>query len=279
MSGAEAERAQRAASGSSFYWGMRVLPQDKREAMYAIYRFCRAVDDIADDTMVLDAAARATELGSWGDGIVALFAGMPSGKAAFLESPVKSFELRESDFLSVIEGMQMDASGTMVAPDLATLDHYCDCVASAVGRLSIKVFGMDETPGFALAHHLGRALQLTNILRDLDEDAELGRLYLPRELLEAASILIASPSEVIAHPAIDSVCRGVAELATRHYAETDKVLRSQPRGDLRPPRLMQAVYAATLERMQKHGWAPPRQRVRVSKVMSIALVLRYMFAT
>jgi squalene synthase HpnD len=279
MTGAEAEHAQRAASGSSFYWGMRVLPRDKREGMYAIYRFCRAVDDIADDTTALDAGARAAELRLWGDAIAALFAGVPSDKAAFLESPVKSFGLRERDFLSVIEGMQMDASGTMVAPDLAMLDHYCDCVASAVGRLSIKVFGMDETPGFALAHHLGRALQLTNILRDLDEDAELGRLYLPLEFLEAASIRIASPSEMIADPAIDPVCCGVAHLAGRHYAEADKVIRSQPRGDLRPPRLMQAVYAATLVRMQKRGWAPPRERVRVSKGILIALVLRYVFAT
>ena len=91
---------------------------------------------------------------------------------------------RLEDFLTVLDGMDMDVAEDIVAPDLATLDLYCDRVASAVGRLSIKVFGMEEGPGFELAHHLGRALQLTNILRDIDEDAAIGRLYLPREYLE-----------------------------------------------------------------------------------------------
>jgi phytoene synthase len=178
MSKADTETARRTASGSSFYWAMRLLPPEKREAMYAIYRFCRAVDDIADEATAPD-SSRTTELQAWRDAIAALYRGESSGNVGFLQPPVQHFALRERDFLSVIDGMEMDASGTMIAPDVATLGRYCDCVASAVGRLSIKVFGMEEEPGFALAHHLGRALQLTNILRDLDEDAELGRLYLP----------------------------------------------------------------------------------------------------
>ena len=96
--------------------------------------------------------------------------------------------MRREDFHAVIDGMAMDVAADIRAPDLATLDLYCDRVASAVGRLSIKVFGMTETEGFLLAHHLGRALQLTNILRDIDEDAGIGRLYLPRENLEAAGV-------------------------------------------------------------------------------------------
>ena len=255
---------------------MRLLPQDKREAMYAIYAFCRVVDDIADDTTSLR-VDRAAELQSWLDAIAALFRGEPSGKAAFLESPVNRFGLREADFAAVIEGMQMDASGAMVAPNLATLDHYCDCVASAVGRLSIKVFGMDETPGFTLAHHLGRALQLTNILRDIDEDAQMGRLYLPREFLDSA-LIPHRPEQAIVHPAIDPVCRGLAELADRHFGESDKIFSSRPRGDLRPPHLMGAVYSAMLARMQKRGWSAPRQRARVPKTTLVPLVLRHAFA-
>jgi phytoene synthase len=277
MTNTGSESAHRAASGSSFYWGMRLLPQDRREAMYAIYRFCRAVDDVADDVTAAD-SGRSNELQSWRDSIASLFRGVPSERADFLKEAVRRFDLREADFLSVIEGMEMDASGAMIAPDLAKLDRYCDCVASAVGRLSIKVFGMDEAPGFALAHHLGRALQLTNILRDIDEDAELGRLYLPREFLDSASIAPREPSLIIMHPAIDPVCRGLAELAERHYGEADKNFRSRPRGDLRSPRLMGAVYSAMLERMQKRGWSTPRQRVRIPKVILITLVLRYAFA-
>ena len=276
MSQTESGGARRAVSGSSFYWGMRLLPQEKREAMYAIYAFCRAVDDVADDATSLR-VDRSAVLQSWLDAIAALFRGEPSGNAAFLESPVNLFGLREADFVSVIEGMQMDASGAMVAPDLATLNLYCDRVASAVGRLSIKVFGMDETPGFALAHHLGRALQLTNILRDIDEDAQMGRLYLPREFLDRA-LIPHRPEQAIVHPAIDPVCRGLAELAERHFRESDKIFRSRPRGDLRPPRLMGAVYSAMLARMQKRGWSAPRHRARVPRTVLVALVLRHAFA-
>jgi phytoene synthase len=242
--------------------------------MYAIYRFCRAVDDIADNVTTSD-VNRTAELQTWREAIAALYGGGPSGQAAFLREPVKHFALREQDFLSVIEGMEMDAGGRTIAPDLATLDRYCDCVASAVGRLSIKVFGMDEEPGFALAHHLGRALQLTNILRDLDEDAQMNRFYLPREFLHTASIAIDVPTRMIAHPTIDPVCRGVAELAEWHFREAGKIFGSYPRGDLRPPRLMGAVYSAMLLRMRERGWWPQRQRVRIPKVVLIWLILRY----
>jgi phytoene synthase len=220
-------------------------------------------------------ASRTTQLQEWRKAIGALYGGGGAGSVEFLQGPVQRFGLREQGFLSVIEGMEMDARGAMIAPDLATLDHYCDCVASAVGRLSVKVFGMDEEPGFALAHHLGRALQLTNILRDLDEDAELNRLYLPREFLQRAAIPIETPSQMICHPAIDPVCRGLAELAERHYREADKILRSHPQGDLRPPRLMGAVYSAMLSRMLERGWLPPRERVRIPKVVLIWLILRH----
>src|SRR5471032_3196392 len=113
--------------------------------------------------------------------------------------------------------MDMDVAEDIVAPDGKTLDLYCERVASAVGRLSIKVFGMEEGPGFELAHHLGRALQLTNILRDIDEDAGIGRLYLPREYLAEAGIVSLDPKTIISDPAIDGVCRRVAALAHTHY--------------------------------------------------------------
>ena len=105
-----------------------------------------------------------------------------------LAGHLSQFAMEKEDFLAVIDGMEMDLHGPIVAPDLATLDLYCDRVASAVGRLSTPIFGMAREPGRRLAHHLGRALQLTNILRDLDDDAAIGRLYLPRENLEKAGI-------------------------------------------------------------------------------------------
>ena len=191
------------AAGSSFYLAMRILPRARREAMYAIYAFCRAVDDVADGDAARD--ERLAALQRWRDDIDRLYGSAPTG-AAPLRTAVRQFALRREDFHAVIDGMAMDAAADIRAPDWATLDLYCDRVASAVGRLSTRIFGLDDEPGLALAHHLGRALQLTNILRDLDEDAALGRLYLPREALAAAGIGEARPDAVLADPRLGAAC-------------------------------------------------------------------------
>ena len=179
---------------------------------------------------------------------------------------MNAYGLRKADFLALIDGMEMDAEHDIRAPALSELDLYCDRVASAVGRLSIKVFGMDETPGFELSHHLGRALQLTNILRDLDEDAADGRLYLPRDYLAAAGISASEPSAVIADPAIDEACRQVARLAHRTLPRRGCPIDMRARrAHCARPRLMGAVYSRILAKMEEAGWAPPRRRVRLGR--------------
>jgi len=183
----EIQAVERKAKGSSFYSAMRLMPKAEREAMFAIYAFCRMVDDIADDG-VGTREERFAALTAWRRDLGVLYAGGTPVQSTFLKDAVARYRLRQEDFLAIVDGMEMDVHADIVAPELVILDLYCDRVASAVGRLSIKVFGMDEGPGFDLAHHLGRALQLTNILRDLDEDAAIGRLYLAREHLEAAGI-------------------------------------------------------------------------------------------
>jgi phytoene synthase len=270
----ESEIAARAASGSSFYLAMKLLPKEPREAMYAVYRFCRAVDDIADDT-TRPRSERLTALDVWRHNIHALYAGTPNSSAFFLENALRRYRFRREDFLAVIDGMQMDVEEDICAPEFATLDLYCDRVASAVGRLSIKAFGMDEEPGFRLAHHLGRALQLTNILRDLDEDAALDRLYLPRELLEGACVAIEHPLRTLAVPQISSVCRALCGVARQHYREADSIFLMRPRGDLRPPKLMSAVYSSLLSDMEKQGWVAPRRRVRPPKRRLVWMLLRH----
>jgi presqualene diphosphate synthase len=266
--------AESAASGSSFYLAMRLLPKERREAMYAIYRFCRAVDDIADDA-ARPRTDRMEQLDEWRRGVESLYGDAPAPVVMFLRDAVLRYGHRKQDFLAVIDGMTMDVAEDICAPELAKLDLYCDRVASAVGRLSIKAFGMDEYVGFRLAHSLGRALQLTNILRDLDEDAGLGRLYLPRELLEGALVPTASPSHALAAPNVEAVCRAVAGIARQHYRDADAILHSRPRGDVRPPRLMSAVYSAILREMEYQGWSPPRRRVRLTKHHLMWLFLRY----
>jgi len=268
------EAAQQKASSSSFYSAMRLMPKAEREAMFAIYGFCRLVDDIADDGIGTRAERNALLL-KWRVDLDDLYAGHPAERAKFLVGPVKRYGLRKEDFLTVIDGMDMDVTEDIVAPDLKTLDLYCERVASAVGRLSIKVFGMEEGPGFELAHHLGRALQLTNILRDIDEDAAIGRLYLPREYLRDAAIVSLDPKSVIADPHIDKVCRAVAHDAHAQYEKAAAVLARRPKGRIGTPRLMGAVYGEILRQTEAVGWRPPRVRVSLSKPKLLAIVLRH----
>jgi phytoene synthase len=261
------------AKRSSFYAAMRLMPRAEREAMFAIYAFCRMVDDIADDG-VGTREERFAALTKWRRDLEALYAGGPAVESAFLKGAVTRYRLRKEDFLAVIDGMEMDVAQDIVAPDLVILDLYCDRVASAVGRLSVRVFGMEDGPGFDLARHLGRALQLTNILRDLDEDAEIGRLYLARDHLESAGITARDPKTVLASPRIDAACRACARLAHYHYEKADAILRARPKGRIRTPRLMGAVYAAILSAMEQEGWAPPRRRVRLPRAQLAMIVLR-----
>ncbi|HET7086667.1 MAG TPA: presqualene diphosphate synthase HpnD [Rhizomicrobium sp.] len=277
IGGPAAKAVKKKASGSSFYIAMRLMPAEERDAMFAIYAFCRKVDDIADDG-VGTRAERHERLEQWRTDLRALYAGpasSPPQHVRFLAPAVAHYGLRLEDFLSVLDGMDMDVAEDVVAPDLATLDLYCDRVASAVGRLSIKVFGMEEGPGFDLAHHLGRALQLTNILRDIDEDAAAGRLYLPREYLEEMDCCRQmDPQAIVAQPKIDAVCRRLANLAHRHYDEAQRILAARPKGRIRTPRLMGAVYSEILRLSEVRGFAPPRQRVSLPKSKLLSLVLR-----
>ena len=178
---------------------------------------------------------------------------------------MRRFALAKADFLAVIDGMEMDVGEAIRAPSFDTFDLYCDRVASAVGRLSVRVFGMEAGPGRALAHHLGRALQLTNILRDLDEDAAMGRLYLPAEALAKGGVDTTDPVAALDHPGIDQACRWLAGRAREHYREADRILNARPAGRLRAPRLMSAVYGQILARMEVAGWNPPRSRARIGK--------------
>jgi presqualene diphosphate synthase len=266
--------AQRA-SGSSFYTAMRIMPRAQREAMFEIYSFCRKVDDIADDGGPRD--ERLDQLRLWRSDIDALYKGSAVSRAKSLAAPVKTFKLRREDFQAVIDGMEMDVVADIRAPDWAKLDAYCDRVASAVGRLCVRVFGMEEKAGIALAYHLGRALQLTNILRDIDEDAAIGRLYLPREALQAANILTNDPAAVLAHPRLGEARAEVVARAQGHFAEADRIMKKCTRKSVRAPRIMSAAYQAILRKLVKRGWAAPRAPVKVSKPLLLLTILRYAF--
>jgi presqualene diphosphate synthase len=258
------------ASGSSFYRGMRILPRAEREAMFEIYSFCRAVDDIADDPGPRD--PRREQLQAWRANIDALYAGSPPQHLTGLAQAVRQFNLKREDFMAVIDGMAMDVDADIRAPDQATLDLYCDRVACAVGRLSVRVFGMAPDAGLALAHHLGCALQLTNILRDLDEDAAMGRLYLPREALREAGIISTDPATVLSNPMLGAASDRVVELARKNFQEARAIMARSPRRVVRAPRIMGDAYRAILDKLVARGFSPPRKPVRHSKLRLLIIV-------
>ena len=250
-------------SGTSFARGMRVLPPDRRYAMFAIYAFCRLVDDVADEESPF--ADKLPRLREWRGRIAGLYEGCADDALdRVLLAAIGRYRLREADFEAIIDGMQMDAEQVILAPAEAELDLYVDRVASAVGRLSVRAFGDSSPAADQVAHHLGRALQITNILRDLDEDAERGRLYLPSERLRAAGVPEMLPA-ALAAPGLETVCRGMAALAHYHFSQARAAMRRCNRRAMRPARLMAASYAAVLATQERAGWQPPRQRVKVAR--------------
>jgi len=187
---------------------------------------------------------------------------------------VQKFDLREQDFLHVIDGMQMDAGDPIVAPDLVTLDLYCDRVAAAVGRLSVRAFGDASEAADRVAFSLGRALQLTNILRDVAEDAERGRLYLPREWLVEEGVPL-DAGQVLADAGLPYVCARVAALAHEHFRAARQAMAACDRRAMKPARLMAATYAAILARLERRGWERVDERVALPKWQKIWLALRH----
>jgi len=262
------------AKHSSFYLAMRILPSEQRQAMHAVYAFCRAVDDIADDGS--PSAPRLAMLDQWRADIARLYdGGGPTALTQELARPLARFDLRQQDFLDVIDGMEMDVRREMRAPSWETFELYCDRVASAVGRLSVKIFGVEDDKGILLSHHLGRALQMTNVLRDFDEDAVLGRLYLPAEALAGAGVEEKDIGKVLAHPRLGDACMVVANRAARHFTEADAVMVGCSKESVRSPRIMASVYRALLDKLVARGWKPPREKVRPSKLQFLSAVARY----
>jgi presqualene diphosphate synthase len=259
---------------TSFYWAMRVLPRRRRDAMFAVYAYCREVDDIADGDQPVEAKLAA--LHEWRAEIDHLYKGRPHHPIAVaLRGPVHEFKLRRADFEAVLAGVTMDAEGPIVAPRLAVLELYCARVAGAVGRLSLRIFGAPEDCQVALAQSLGEAVQLTNVLRDLAEDADVGRLYLPRELLDKHGVPGDSPAAALRHPNLPKVCDEVAAVAVKRFGEAAKLMADNNCRELRAARVIMMIYRRLLERLMARGFARYAEPVRLGKPQKIWIALRY----
>ncbi|MEO1135143.1 MAG: presqualene diphosphate synthase HpnD [Pseudomonadota bacterium] len=264
-------------SRTSFGPGMRILSKARREGMYAVYAFCREVDDIADEGGTL--AQKRDGLAAWRAEIDRLYDGAPQTPTgvALLE-PVKTFSLPKEEFLLVIEGMEMDAEGPIVAPPLQRLLAYTRRAAGAVGQLSMPIFGAPRNKTadkFSIS--LGDALQLTNILRDIEQDADEGRLYLPCELLHKHGCPM-TPEAIATAPGLPAVRAEIAAMARKKFADAREALNSLDWRVLRPALLMMGVYERYLDKMTARGWANGQPRVTLSKREKALIALRWLLA-
>jgi phytoene synthase len=253
---------------------MRVLPKARREAMFAIYALCREVDDVADGPG--DPETKLARLEEWRAELARLYEGRPTRPTTrALAGPVAAFGLPREEFLAVIDGMEMDAREAMVAPSLEDFALYCRRVAGAVGMLSIHAFGAKEPHAREIAVALGEARQITNILRDLAEDAARGRLYLPREMLDAHGVATREPEAVLDHPGLALASAELAARARARFQRTRELIACCDPRPLKPCLLMMQVYERILARLEARGWQRPRVPVRLSKAEKLWIALRY----
>ena len=261
-------------SGTSFYWAMRILPVTKRDAIYAVYAFCRAVDDIADNPGSEQDKLR--QLSDWRMEIERLFEGKPQSPISVaLNKPIKQFGLCRKSFLAVIEGVETDASASVRMPTFLALETYCDQVACAVGRLSNQIFGVDKAIGEPIAKALGRALQLTNILRDLHEDAGIDRLYVPQEMLSHHHILSVDARLAITHPKFPKVCEELATIARLSYKDAEHALSQCDRKTMLPAIMMMQNYHLIFNKLVKRGWTDLKKPISLNKAQKLWLLIRY----
>jgi phytoene synthase len=242
--------------------------------MYALRAFWRELDEIADSKASRSFKQRS--LLNWRTEIFWLYDGRPQhALARALSEAIQLYDLRCDDFLMIIERMQMDVRTDIQAPSLAELDRYCECAVVAVGRLCLRVCGEQTPAGERVAAELGRALQLTNILRDLAKDAARNRLYLPRELLESHCIFETTPSSVLARPALPDVCCDLALLAEGHYLAAERAIAACPRRRVRLAAMIFGVHHALFHELLERGWTDLAKPVHIAGWRKLALALRY----
>ena len=261
-----------AKSGSSFYYSFLFLPPERRRAITALYAFCREVDDAVDEPS--DAAIARARLAWWRDEVARLFRGTPQHPVSQALAPaVRDFGVTEAGLCEIMDGMEMDLAQTRYL-DYAALRLYCHRVAGVVGRLAAGIFGATDRRTYEYAERLGLAFQLTNIIRDVGEDARKNRIYLPMDEMQrfgvtAADILGARETEDFRRLMDFQSAR-----ARGCYDEALALLPSADRRAQRPGLVMAAIYRALLEEIARDGYRVLRQRVALTPIRKLWIAWR-----
>ena len=263
------------ASGTNFYYAFRVLPEGKRRALYALYAFCRVVDDCVDE----EGGGGEEGLGRWLAEVHRAYRGSPETELGReLAETVARFPVPRGAFEDIVAGCRMDLDTRRYAT-FADLRVYCERVASAVGLASIEIFGYEDPRTREYAVELGLALQLTNILRDVGADAARARLYLPLEDLARFGVpaegLLAAARGTAARPSsLDRLLAFEADRARAHYAAAAAALPDRDRRSMLPAEIMGAIYRAVLEEWARRGHPVGGARVQLGKPRKVWLALR-----
>jgi phytoene synthase len=270
-----AERA--ASSGSSFYYSFMFLPERRRRAITALYAFCREVDDVVDETS--DPGVARTKLDWWRSELAAVYGGRPQHPVALALADVAGeFDLRHELLAEIIDGMQMDLECNRY-PDFAALAQYCHRVAGVVGLLSARVFGYTQPRTLDYAHDLGVAFQLTNIVRDIGEDARRDRIYLPQDDMtrygvSAADIVAARDSE-----GMRNLIRFQIARARSFYSQALAKLPAEDRRAQRAGLIMASIYRRLLDEVESEGARVLTARVSLTPLTKFWLAFRTWIST
>ena len=261
-------------SGSSFYWGMNILNKREKRAMFSIYSFCRIVDDIADSDLAK--SKKLKKLEEWKKTIEALFDKKKEDDFLSRELlvSIKNFNLHKKDFISIIDGMRMDCNKAIIYPTKKKLELYCDKVAGAVGCLSMNIFGIDNVIGRKYAHALGRAFQLTNILRDLKEDSIRNRCYIPKEFIFKLNLQNTDQKNLINSPKIKLLCNELLKEAKNYYDLAESLSKKLDKRKLKAPELMKLMYQSIHQKMLSPNWIV-QSKVKLSKLEKILIILKF----
>lgn len=261
-----------AQSGSSFYYSFLFLPETRRKAIIALYAFCREVDDVTDANLTEEISR--VKLQWWRDEISRLFQGMPQHPVTrALHKSIEQFDLPQEYFLEIIDGMEMDLEQQRY-PSFKALSLYCYRVASVVGLLSAEIFGYQDRQTLKYARDLGMAFQLTNILRDVGEDARRGRIYLPQEDLQRFDVKEQDLLQGRETPEFYQLMAFQAQRARDYYQRAMSHLPETDRYAQRAGLIMSAIYQNLLDEIERDGFHTLTQRIGLTSLRKIWLAVR-----
>ena len=265
-------------SGTSFFWSMRLLPKAKREAMYTLYAFCRHIDDIVDSDV--DINEKQELLDAWREELNNIYdKKVPATEIGRrIYKNCMRFKLPKEEFIKLIDGISMDIPKPLQAPKLQDLFKYCRGVAGVPGSLSLRIFGCsDEAFIEELATSLGTALQITNILRDVKEDAQSNRLYIPREFLRKAEIHSTDPLTVVVDKNLAIAREELAKIASQDFNKAYELIKRLDKRTARPVKMIAGIYKRYFDIMQKRGWEVISPKPAISKFGKLSLALKAFF--